>query len=235
MQIGKIICYGFSSPQSGWRHDNFSGVHRLYHIHGGKGGCIHNGKNYSFLPDHLYLIPYTEGLRLYCDPEEPILHTYMDFELIPSLFFNELLEADPAEEELRAALALFDLGGRQERTEALHTLCVAAVLYLVQALAEKHRIALPTDGVVLKALERMHSGMHEPLTVEQLAKECYMNPDSFIRRFAKAVGCTPYAYLRRLRLNTARRLRGEGLPLEEVARAVGYADGSSLLHSLNKK
>lgn len=88
------------------------------------------------------------------------------------------------------------------------------------------------DQAVLHTLEMIHTRLQEPLTVEEMARACYLNKDCLIRRFARVVGTTPYAYLKNLRLHTARSLRAEGMSLGEIARCTGYSDASSLLHAL---
>ena len=74
--------------------------------------------------------------------------------------------------------------------------------------------------------------MGEKLTVNGIARECYMNSDSFIRRFFRVVGVTPHAYLKNIRLQAARCLRESGMSLAQIADEVGYSDASSLSHAL---
>ena len=74
--------------------------------------------------------------------------------------------------------------------------------------------------------------MNEKLTVNGLARDCYMNPDSFIRRFSRVVGVTPHAYLKNLRLCRARYLRESGMSLSQAANEVGYSDASALAHAM---
>jgi transcriptional regulator GlxA family with amidase domain len=78
----------------------------------------------------------------------------------------------------------------------------------------------------------MHTRLNEKLTVNDIAWLCYMNPDSFIRRFSRIVGTTPYAYLKNIRLRTARYLKELGMPLSQIASEVGYSDASALSHAL---
>ena len=85
---------------------------------------------------------------------------------------------------------------------------------------------------VISALGIMHTRLHESISISHLAQSVYMNEDSFIRRFHKVVGTTPYAYLKNLRLRTALYLRNSGMGLTEIAKEVGYSDASSLLHAL---
>ena len=90
------------------------------------------------------------------------------------------------------------------------------------------------DKSILKALDIIHENFNTPLTVENIAKQCFMNKDYLIRKFSKLVGLTPYAYIKRLRILNARRLRSQGLTLSEIAVKTGYSDAASVSHALKK-
>ena len=74
--------------------------------------------------------------------------------------------------------------------------------------------------------------MNERISINDIARECYMTPDSFIRRFSRTVGITPHSYLKELRLRTARYLKENGMSLSTIAIETGYSDASSLSHAL---
>ena len=78
----------------------------------------------------------------------------------------------------------------------------------------------------------MHTRMNERLSINNIARDCYMNTDSFIRRFYRITGVTPHAYLKTLRLRTARYLKESGMNLAQIAAQTGYSDPSSLSHAL---
>ncbi|MEV6551346.1 helix-turn-helix domain-containing protein [Streptomyces sp. NPDC051597] len=71
--------------------------------------------------------------------------------------------------------------------------------------------------------------LHEPLPVTELARRALMSKRTFARRFTAATGTTPHAWLRSLRLSRAEELlETTDLPIEEVARRVGYASAAVL-------
>ncbi|MFE2407663.1 GlxA family transcriptional regulator [Kitasatospora sp. NPDC059408] len=71
--------------------------------------------------------------------------------------------------------------------------------------------------------------LHEPLPVTELARRAMMSKRSFARRFTAATGTTPHAWLRSLRLSRAEELlETTDLPVEEVARRVGYGSAAVL-------
>ncbi|MFJ8162392.1 GlxA family transcriptional regulator [Streptomyces sp. NPDC096136] len=71
--------------------------------------------------------------------------------------------------------------------------------------------------------------LHEPLPVAELARRALMSKRSFARRFTAATGTTPHAWLRGLRLSSAEELlETTDLPVEEIARRVGYGSAAVL-------
>ncbi|MFB7369721.1 GlxA family transcriptional regulator [Streptomyces sp. NPDC056222] len=71
--------------------------------------------------------------------------------------------------------------------------------------------------------------LHEPLPVAELARRALMSRRSFARRFAAATGTTPHAWVLGLRLGRAEELlETTDLPVEEIARLVGYGSAAVL-------
>jgi AraC family transcriptional regulator, transcriptional activator FtrA len=75
------------------------------------------------------------------------------------------------------------------------------------------------------ALERLH----EPLTVEALARHAHMSQRTFARRFVAETGHAPKRWLTAQRIHHARRLlESTDLPVEEVARRSGFGSAAAL-------
>ena len=78
---------------------------------------------------------------------------------------------------------------------------------------------------VQKALEKMRLYFHQPIRVVELAQLAGMSESHFSRQFKAAIGTSPIDWLRRERINQAkRRLIESDDPVKEIARQVGYAD-----------
>lgn len=78
---------------------------------------------------------------------------------------------------------------------------------------------------VQKALEKMRLYFHQPIRVVELAQLAGMSESHFSRQFKSAIGTSPIDWLRRERINQAkRRLIESDDPVKEIARQVGYAD-----------
>ena len=82
---------------------------------------------------------------------------------------------------------------------------------------------------LVDVLAWMRANLHLPLTVETLAARALMSPRSFARHFRAATGTTPRAWLLAQRLQRAEELlEGADLPVEEVARRVGFGSAAAL-------
>jgi transcriptional regulator GlxA family with amidase domain len=75
----------------------------------------------------------------------------------------------------------------------------------------------------------------EPLTVAQLAAQANMSVRTFNRRFREETGDTPAVWVRKQRVHHARELlESRDLPVDEVARLSGLANGANLRHQLRQ-
>jgi AraC-like DNA-binding protein len=78
---------------------------------------------------------------------------------------------------------------------------------------------------VQRALEYLRLNYHQPIRVAELAHLAGMSESHFSRQFKIALGTSPIDWLRRERINQAkRRLQESDDPIKEIARQVGYAD-----------
>ncbi|MFD5623441.1 GlxA family transcriptional regulator [Streptomyces yangpuensis] len=85
------------------------------------------------------------------------------------------------------------------------------------------------DDRLADVLAWARENLHEPLPVAELARRAVMSKRSFARRFTAATGTTPHAWLRSLRLSSAEELlETTDLPVEEIARRVGYTSAAVL-------
>jgi AraC-like DNA-binding protein len=74
----------------------------------------------------------------------------------------------------------------------------------------------------------------EPLDVPALAAQVHLGTSQFAARCMAQHGMPPLAWVRERRLTLARRLRGQGLPMDEVAARCGYRSTSALIAALRR-
>ena len=80
-------------------------------------------------------------------------------------------------------------------------------------------------------LDWAQAHLDEDLSVEVLARRALMSPRTFARRFRDETGTTPAAWVVRQRLRRAQHLlETADLPVDEVARSVGFGTGGVLRH-----
>jgi AraC-like DNA-binding protein len=90
----------------------------------------------------------------------------------------------------------------------------------------------PIDWGRLDAWIDAHLG--EPLGVAELAAQACLSPSQFAARCLAETGQAPMAYVRERRLAAARRLRAQGLQVQQVARRCGYRSPSALTAALRR-
>ncbi|MBB4948894.1 transcriptional regulator GlxA family with amidase domain [Kitasatospora gansuensis] len=85
------------------------------------------------------------------------------------------------------------------------------------------------DDRLAEVLDWARAHLDQPLPVTELARRALMSRRSFARRFAAATGTTPHSWLLNLRLGRAEELlETTNLPVEEIARQVGYRSAAVL-------
>ncbi|MDV7136674.1 GlxA family transcriptional regulator [Williamsia muralis] len=89
------------------------------------------------------------------------------------------------------------------------------------------------DASTSAVREWARHNLTEPLTVAQLARQSNMSVRTFNRRFREETGDTPAVWVRKQRVHHARELlESRDLPVDEVARLSGLANGANLRHHL---
>jgi transcriptional regulator GlxA family with amidase domain len=84
------------------------------------------------------------------------------------------------------------------------------------------------DAVVLRAQTWLAEHLAADSPVEEMARRSALPERSFKRRFRKATGHSPIAYVQRLRVERAKnRLETTEDPVERIGWSVGYVDTSS--------
>ena len=237
-----IQCLGKRRVPDKWYNTVSGGVNRLVYVNGGEGGYYLGGEKYHFKKGYLYLLPAYDDIPTwssYESYEKRLDHTYVNFELVPPVITKEVVEIDPhADVRLEAALGVLDsicdsIGCKIVNlgNEELQYI-KATVLYVVGKMIEGGHLKTLGDEALVLALEKMHKGISGDISIRDIASECFISYEGFIRKFSKTMGMTPYAYLKQLRIRTAAALRAEGATLEEAAERCGYSDSSSLLHAI---
>ena len=85
------------------------------------------------------------------------------------------------------------------------------------------------------AVEYGHNHFHESITTDMLASESCLSVFHFKRLFKEVYRIAPYQFIRSLRLQKAKSLLSEGMPVNQVCRSVGWEDSSSFIRLFKKE
>ena len=132
--------------------------------------------------------------------------------------------AGPATDRVRRFALGADWRHRAVDRDTLH-----AALHEAPPLAAQRRIDLAALA------ERVDAELARDWTVADLAAACHLSPQRLRARFTGVAGTTPAGFVRARRLDRAEQLLAQGLGLEAVALAIGYASASALSAALRRE
>ncbi len=191
-------------------------------LHGGEAHQTGNGR---------YLSPGACFLTLYADPafvETVVEDSAGRPERSPCF-------GGPVWEEPALADALFRAHRAAAERDRLGT--EEAVLGLLGALLERRRDApptrslprSPTRGLIERTREYLRANLaRRDVTLQELASLAGVTRHHFCHEFARCFGVSPHRYLVLLKVAHAKRLLLQGVAVEAVAQAVGFADAAHL-------
>ena len=77
------------------------------------------------------------------------------------------------------------------------------------------------------AIKYIHTHLHQPMAVAELAELAGYSPNHFTKLFKKNHGCLPLDYIADIKLKQAKkRLRETKVPLAVLAEELGFCDAS---------
>lgn len=79
-----------------------------------------------------------------------------------------------------------------------------------------------------RALDLIEARFAEPIGLDELARAAGLSVRHFTRAFRATVGCSPHQYILRRRIDHAKALILQGLPLADAAGRCGFSDQSQL-------
>jgi AraC family transcriptional regulator len=110
----------------------------------------------------------------------------------------------------------------------------------LEILAEASRHRLPTlectpPRWLLRARELLHARFTQNFSLDDIASEVGVHPVHLSRVFRRHFECTPWDYVRKLRVDFAcRQLAASDLPLSEIAISAGFSDQSHLTRTFGR-
>ena len=114
---------------------------------------------------------------------------------------------------------------------------IDALAHLIRRYADDRRsrsYRLSERPAVRIAREYIDAHYDADVSLSELAALVQLSPFYFTRAFWKDVGLPPHAYLETVRITRARELLLRGVPITDVAAAVGYGDQSHFTHRFKR-
>ena len=92
------------------------------------------------------------------------------------------------------------------------------------------------DDRLATLIAQIGERLHEPFTIESMARAAAMSPRTFIRRFRDATGRSPTEWLIDARIERARELlESTDLGIDAIAERCGFGAGATLRHHFRRK
>ena len=147
-------------------------------------------------------------------------------DLVPHAVRDPLVVDEAVRGDVGRLHAALGRGGDELEAEsrtALVTESIAAALRRAEPVQERH-----APRVARVARERLDADLLEPPSLVTLADDLGVHPTHVVRAFTREHGLPPHRYVIGRRVDRARRLLLEGMPLADVAAATGFYDQAHL-------
>lgn len=195
-------------------------------------------KTFAVSPSQLAWIDGRQPHAHWADPQRPWELFWLRIDGQPSRLFSEALRVREAPlfdvpDSVRANfVTVFTL--LSERPLSIDTGLHAAISALMARLFESRQPISVSQGPssegasnhrLLNVIQRMQRDCSRAWRVEELARMAGLSAPQFFRRFRKTTGSSPVDWLRRERINHAKRLLGDSnKSIREIAAESGFAD-----------
>lgn len=226
----KIRAWGRSVIHPDWLNGERR-INRIYYIHSGSGYYDLGGVRTPLLHGHLYIFP--ENLRIIANTyaEDPLDHTYFDFDIVPCFILKEAICLEVAKYPLIARLldvahemfySYYDYNNNHFWTSDILNFINSTVQNLLWAVTQEVDLHIITDPRILDTLVYIQEHLDQELHVDLLASRLYLDKHYFIRLFTRITSQSPYNYIRSKRLNRAGSLLKRGYSAKDSAQMCGY-------------
>ncbi|BFT74555.1 hypothetical protein PAENIP36_59970 [Paenibacillus sp. P36] len=196
----------------------------LWSIWGGEGQIMLGKNAYKLSIGDVFLINYKKEVNAYQNENVSLDVRYIDFTLRNPDILSDLTEHRHFD-HYHFVLELFNRFRLAEERNSLPQMKI-----WLEALITEYQHLTPTPaGVYTLKIDELCRGFqrHPELQYDmsELAQNFSLTTDHFIRIFKQERGVTPYAYLQRCRLETAKTLlRMSTLSITDIAGSCGFSD-----------
>ena len=224
----------------GWSFIDTPETCRIYYVHSGDAVFLRGGERIPLTAGHMYFIPPRLPFQAEQDIESPMDHTFFDFSMRPQVVSDEIiaLDSDSFPELILLIAAAEKMISRDQRITSCaseYTPLISCIETIVNAISGLSELKTVDDPMIISALDIIEAEYMDEITVTDVALRLGYVPDYFIKKFRKAMGTTPYAYIKALRLHAAEMYRRNGFTMSEAAEKTGYSTPESLYHAAHRE
>lgn len=239
VKVTALYSCGMCIAPENWRTNGIPRPYRLYFILGGNAGYYMGGVRHTLEINKFYLFPSSMPFNTEQDMDDRLNHLYFDFMMSPSVISAEPLccSADenplftPLLDLMKQSVTAYRYGGRSELRDTVISILEAFLALFLE-------ISRPTKALsedIVRALEYIEQSYSGDISVREVADAVYLEVGYFIKKFKAALGITPYAYIKNLRMAVARELRHGGESLKDASASAGFKYPSSYCRALSKQ
>lgn len=209
----------------------------------GCGKLVYHGKTFSVKPDTVMLIDCNEWQQYRTDGKSWHFR-FVHFTGTAAAYLYENITAGdrfviPVRDTVTFRAALSELFScprvvlPQDFLKCSDALGEAFALLLDERNSEENHVR--PRARILRAKEIIEKNYAKPLSLDELAAECYLSKFYFVRLFRLHTGFSPGAYLRSFRITQAQNfLKSTDSSVEEIAERVGYEDVSAFIRAFRQ-
>ena len=227
---------------------------------------VGQGRKRSYLGDHVYVydpatyfvlsVPLPAECEWDASPNEPVL--VLGIKIDPTMLGEVILAMDeplPPPGQLPRAVTTHPLGDQLMSTVIRLLECLKCPLdsrmlgrqfvreIIYRVLREEQDVSLRAFANrsgnfmrIARVLKEVHTDSARPFTVESMSKRAGMSIAAFHHNFKLVAGSSPLQYLKRIRLDRAKRLMmHDGYNASTAAKAVGYESASQFSREFKRQ
>ncbi len=214
--------------------ENLKGVFLILYTISGYGGVSYRGNDFMLHPEHCVLINRDEFHRYFkASPSTSWEFKWVQFFIEEATAYETMLTQKtsvPVYIEAQCITPYFDniieaLENQNNNNSQIcdELKCILHEMHNTDKLDFNGETHVPHD--IVEARLYIQNNFDKQLSMEELARSCFMTKCSFIRKFNRYFSVTPYAFLQTTRLeNAAKLLRTTPKAINEIALLVGYQD-----------
>lgn len=219
--------YGFHHIPN-WQWSVAAGAHSgytLWSVWGGTGRLQVGKECYQLQTGDIFLLDYQDPV-FGTESRDDILEVrFLDFETDDPQWLSACLQYRRLD-QLPFVLELFKRISSAQAAEDQNSMMLWAEALLLEYRNQPDHISRSCYSEKIDTICHSFEQHPEyPFDVRELARSLGLTPDHFIRVFTREKGSTPYAYLTKIRLESAKGLlQNSSLSISDIASATGFSD-----------